>query len=303
MNLPGRRSNHRDRTLLRGLGRLRRQLDIPSGALSSSLVVTGLRLKVWGRPWWNWWKGSTIARSMMMMARGRARRMGVWRLRDTAGLGTSPWAGTTRGTWPGPLTLSPVAAVAVTTWRLVSWRILTLFLTMSSLAFRRPRPAVVRPVGAGPSHHWDAGSHGLGLRGPCGCFRPLRLGRFFGLGTLGTSLQSGFRRVDLHGIVHGLTCFLRCLRRGGGLPTILLSRSLGLCSPGFWQPVFTNETGSVLSAKWLAIIQMALLTATMVIIPTMEMGTLRKLWLRFGWRRPVTWSFRHFPRRHGLTKT
>ena len=40
-----------------------------------------------------------------MMARGGARRMGVGRLRDTAGLGTSTQAGTTRGTWPGLLSL------------------------------------------------------------------------------------------------------------------------------------------------------------------------------------------------------
>ena len=35
------------------------------------------------------------------------------------------------------------------------------------------------------------------------------------------------------------------------------------------------------------------LTAAVVIMPASEMGALRKLWLRFGWRRPVTWSFRH----------
>ena len=56
-------------------------------------------------PWWRWWEGSTIAWRMTMIERGRARRMGVRRLRDTAGLGTSTWAGTTRGTWPGPLAL------------------------------------------------------------------------------------------------------------------------------------------------------------------------------------------------------
>ena len=94
-------------------------------------------------------------------------------------------AGTTRGTWPGPLALSPVAAVAVTAWRLMSRRLVTFFLAVSSLTFRRPGPAVVRPMGAGPSHRRDAGSHGPGLRGTRGCFRPLGLGRIFGLGTLG----------------------------------------------------------------------------------------------------------------------
>ena len=42
-----------------------------------------------------------------MMSRGRGRRTGVRRLGDTAGLGTPPRAGTARGTWPGPLALSP----------------------------------------------------------------------------------------------------------------------------------------------------------------------------------------------------
>ena len=70
-------------------------------------------------------------------------------------------------------------------WRLMPRRLVTFYLAVSSLAFRRPRPAVVRPVGAGPSHRRDAGSHGLGLRGTCGCFRPLSLGQIFGLGTLG----------------------------------------------------------------------------------------------------------------------
>ena len=65
-------------------------------------VAAGLRLAVWRSPWWRWWEGSTIARRMMMMARGRARWTGVRRLRDTAGLGMSTPAGTTRGTWPGP---------------------------------------------------------------------------------------------------------------------------------------------------------------------------------------------------------
>ena len=67
MNLPGRQGNHRDCMLLRGLGLCRIQLDIPSGevrltrpigTLSSSLAVTGLRLTVWRRLWWQWWKGS-----------------------------------------------------------------------------------------------------------------------------------------------------------------------------------------------------------------------------------------------------
>ena len=79
------------------------------------------------------------------MARGRARRTGVRCLWDTAGLGTSTRARPTRGTWPGPLALSPVTAVAVTTWRLMPRRF-----AVSSFALRRPRPAVVRPVGAGP---------------------------------------------------------------------------------------------------------------------------------------------------------
>ena len=30
-----------------------------------------------------------------------------------------------------------------------------------------------------------------------------------------------------------------------------------------------------------------------VFVPASEMGAVRKLWLRFSWRRPVTWSLRH----------
>ena len=109
INLPGWRRDHRDRSLLRRLGILGGQLDIPSGdvrltrpvgTLSSSLM-TLRRPAVGRRPRWSWWKGSTIARRMMMM--------GVRHLRDTARLGTPPGAGTARGTWPGPLALSPGA--------------------------------------------------------------------------------------------------------------------------------------------------------------------------------------------------
>ena len=48
--------------------------------------------------------------SSLTVARGRARRTGVRRLWDTAGLGTSPRARSARGTWPVPLALSPVTA-------------------------------------------------------------------------------------------------------------------------------------------------------------------------------------------------
>ena len=117
--------------------------------------------------------------------------------------------------------------------------------------------------------------------------------------------------MDLQGIVHGLfTGFLRCLRRSGGLASILLSVGLGLRSLRLRQPVFANETGSVLSTKWLPLIQTALLAAKMVVIPTMEMRTSRKLRLGFSWRWPVTWSLRHFVhagsawqrRKHGFTR-
>ena len=64
----------------------------------------------------------------------------------------------------------------------------------------------------------------------------------------------------------------------------------------------THETGTVLRAEWQTIVQTALLTAAVVIIPVSEMGALRKLWLRFGWRRPVTWSFRHFLSQARLAK-
>ena len=117
MNLPGRRRDHRDCSLLRRLGTLGEQLDIPSGDVRltrpvgtlSSSRLTGRRPAVGRRPRWRWWKGSTIAWRMMMMSRGRGRRTGVRRLGDTAGLGTPPGAGTARGTWPGPLALSPEA--------------------------------------------------------------------------------------------------------------------------------------------------------------------------------------------------
>ena len=112
MNLPGWRRDHRDRSLLRRLGTLGRQLDIPSGdvrltrpidTLLSSLVVTGRRPAVGRSPRWSWWKGSTIALGMMMMMRERGRRTGVRCPGDTAGLGMPPEAGTARGTWLGPL--------------------------------------------------------------------------------------------------------------------------------------------------------------------------------------------------------
>ena len=103
--------------------------------------------------------------------------------------------------------------------------------------------------------------------------------------------------------------WLCCLRRSGGLASILLSLDLGLRSPRLRQPVFANETGSVLSTKWLPLIQTALLAAKMVVIPTTEMRTSRKLRLGFSWRRPVAWSLRHFVhtgtawqrRKHGFT--
>ena len=68
------------------------------------------------------------------------------------------------------------------------------------------------------------------------------------------------------------------------------------------QPVFANETGSVLSTKWLPFIQTALLAAKMVVIPTTEMRTARKLSLGFSWRRPVTWSLRHLSTQVRLDK-
>ena len=187
--------------------------------------------------------------------------------------------------------LSPVAAVAVTAW-LMPRRLVTFFFVVSSLAFRRPQPAVVRPVGAGRFHRRDAGSHGLGLRWTCDGLRPLGLGRILGLGTLGR--KSVPRCVYFHRVVHHLSFLPRCFRRGSGLAAISLCCSLGLRCPSFWQPILTHETGTVLSAERQTIVQTTLLTAAVVIIPASEMGALRKLWLRFGWRRPVTWSFRHF---------
>ena len=123
---------------------------------------------------------SALSSSLAVMARGRARRTGVQRLWDTAGLGTSTRARPTRGTWPVPLALSPVIVVAVTTWGLMPRRF-----AVSSFAIRRPRPAVARPVGAGPFRRRDVGSHGLGLRWTRDCLRPLGLRWLLGLGTLG----------------------------------------------------------------------------------------------------------------------
>ena len=175
---------------------------------------------------------------MLMMARGRARRTGVRRLRDTAGLGTSTRAGPTRGTWPGPLALSPVATVAVRTWRLMPRIFVTFFFAVSSLALRRPGPAVVRPVGAGPFHRRDAGSHGLGLRWTSDCLRPLGLRWLLGLGTLGR--KSVPRCVWFHRVVHHLSFLAHCFRRGSGLAAISLCCSLGLRCPSFWQPILTH---------------------------------------------------------------
>ena len=146
---------------------------------------------------------------------------------------------------------------------------------MPSLALGTPGPVTVRPVRAGPSHHRDAGRHALGLRG---FFRSrgfglhlLRLGRSLGRGTLGRKLNRLFRSVYLHGIVHGLFSFLGCFRRRCGLASISLSVGLGLRSPRLRQPVLTNKTGTVLSAKRLTFVETALLVAKVVIILATEM--------------------------------
>ena len=167
------------------------------------------------------------------MARGRARRTGVRRLWDTAGLGTSPRARSARGTWPVPLALSPVTAVAVTTWRLMPRRF-----AVSSFALRRPRPVVARPVGAGPFRRRDAGSHGLGLRWTRDCLRPLGLRWLLGLGTLGRKSVSWC--VYFHRVVHHLSFLPRCFRRGSGLAAISLCCSLGVRCPRFWQLILTH---------------------------------------------------------------
>ena len=70
--------------------------------------------------------------------------------------------------------------------RHVTWRLMPRRFAVSSFALRRPRPAVVWPVGAGPFHRRAAGSHGLGLFWwTCDCLRPLGLRWLLGLGTLG----------------------------------------------------------------------------------------------------------------------
>ena len=62
----------------------------------------------------------------------------------------------------------------------------------------------------------------------------------------------------------------------------LLSIGLGLSSPSLRQPIFANETGSVLSTKWLPFVQAALLAAKMVVVSPSEMRTPGKLGLRFS---------------------
>ena len=147
MNLPGRRRDHSDSSLLWRLDDLGRQLHFPSGdvrmsgpigALLSSLMMTGGWLTVGKCPRWSWWQGSLITRRLMMtMMRGRGRRTGVRRLGNTAGLGTSPGAGPARGTWTGPLVLSPST---VTPRRMVSGGVLSFVGPVSSLPVHTSRP-------------------------------------------------------------------------------------------------------------------------------------------------------------------
>ena len=74
--------------------------------------------------WWRWWEEE-------------AEGQGVRRLGNTAGLGTSPGAGPARGTWTGPLVLSPST---VTPRRMVSGGVLSFVGPVSSLPVRTSRP-------------------------------------------------------------------------------------------------------------------------------------------------------------------
>ena len=167
MNLPGRRKDHSDGSLLRKLDDFGIQLHMPSddagmtrpiGAPTSSLMMTGRWLAVWRPPRWSWWQVSMIARWLMMtmMLRGRGRRTVVRHFWNTAGLGTFHGAGTARVTWAGPLVLSSSGL-------LMSGRVLSIVGPVSSLTVRNPRPMAVRPVRAGPFHYRN---HGLWFRGP-----------------------------------------------------------------------------------------------------------------------------------------
>ena len=136
----------------------------------------------------------------------------------------------------------------------------------------------------------------LRFRGPSFCLGSFGLGQPVAAGTLGGELKRIVRSVDFYGVVHGITFagFLRRLRRSCGLASCLLSVGLGFSSPRLRQPILANETGTVLSTKRLPFIQAALLAAKMVVVSPSEMRTPGKLGLRFSWRRPVTWSLRHF---------
>ena len=249
----------------------------PIGALSSSLMMTGRWLAVWRRPRWSWWQGSTPCKHC------RTRHIS-WSWNRPTNLGV-------------PLVLSPSG-------RLMSGRVLSIVGPMSSLTVCTPRPTAVRPVRAGPFHRRN---HGLLFRGPrtCGfCLGSFGLGRPVDAGTLGEELKRIVRSMDFYGVVHGITFagFLRRFRRSGSLASCLLSVGLGLSSPRLRQPILANETGTVLSTKRLPFIQAALLAAKMVVVSSSEMRTPGKLGLRFSWRRPVTWSLRHFVRASMLDK-
>ena len=220
---------------------------------------------------------------MTMMLRGRGRRTGVRRLGNTAGLGTFPGAGTARVTWVGPLVLSPSG-------RLMSGRVLSIVGPVSSLTVRTPRPTAVRPVRAGPFHRRNQGLRFRGPRTRGFCLGSFGLGRPVAAGTLGGELKRIVRSVDFYGVVHGITFagFLRRLRRSGGLASCLLSVGLGLSSPRLRQPILANETDCL---EYKAV---ALHSSGIVVVSPSEMRTPGKLGLRFSWRRPVTWSLRHF---------
>ena len=222
----------------------------PIGALSSSLMMTGRWLAVWRCPRWSWWQGSTPCKHC------RTRHIS--------------WS------WNRPinrpLVLSPSG-------RLMSGRVLSIVGPVSSLTVRTPWPTAVRPVRAGPFHRRN---HGLRFRGPRTrgfCLGLFGVGRPVAAGTLGGELKRIVRSVDFYGVVHGVTFagFLRRLRRSGGLASCLPSVGLGLSSPRLRQPILANETGTVLSTKWLPFIQAALLAAKMVVVSPSEMRTPRKL--------------------------
>ena len=180
----------------------------------------------------------------------------------------------------GPLTLFSSTVISRS---MVFGGVLASVRPVRSLAIPILWSLVFRPVGAGPSHHRDAGSHGLlGFTGPrrpdgrflhlrslrprtSGCLSSFGLGRPVAAGTLGRKLKDLFWSMYFNWVVHGLT-LLGFLRRCSHLTSFLLFIGLGLCLPNLRLPILTDVTGWIFSTQSQPLVYSALLAAIVVVI-------------------------------------